>query len=92
MSIRLLSSTLPTDFALETKKWVAQHQGVLIEVRTTKEFHDRFIVLDDAVCWHVGCSLKDAGQKAFMLSEIEDQNNCAALVAQLNKSWNAAAT
>lgn len=90
MSIRLLSSKLPTDFALETRKWAAQHQGVSIEVRTTKEFHDRFIVLDDAVCWHIGCSLKDAGQKAFMLSEIEDQNNRVALVAQLNKSWNTA--
>jgi len=92
MSIRLLSSKLPADFALETRKWAAQHQGVAIEVRTTKEFHDRFIVLDDAACWHIGCSLKDAGQRAFMLSEIEDQNNRAALVAQLNKSWNTAAT
>jgi len=87
MSIQLLTSKVPNDFSLEAQKWIAQHQGLLLEVRTTKEFHDRFIVLDDTVCWHVGSSIKDAGQKAFMLSEMEDDNNRTALLTQLRKSW-----
>jgi hypothetical protein len=89
MNVRLLTSKLPTDFSLEAKKWLTQHMGTGLEVRTIKEFHDRFIVLDDADCWHIGCSIKDAGNKAFMLSQVEDEANRAALLAQIAASWNA---
>lgn len=90
MNIRILTSRLPADFALEGKKWLSQHAGSSLEVRTTKEFHDRFIVLDDTACWHVGCSIKDAGNKAFMLSELEDHDNRVALLAQVTRSWGTA--
>lgn len=92
MSARLLTSRLPTDFLLEAKKWLAQNPETSLEVRTMKEFHDRFIVLDDASCWHVGCSIKDAGNKAFMLSQVEDGANRAALLTQIGASWSAGAT
>lgn len=87
MAIRLLTSKLPEDFEIEVKKWRAQHPKIDLEVRTTKAFHDRFIVIDESECWHVGCSIKDAGNKAFMLSKIEDGGNCRALVAQIEASW-----
>lgn len=87
MSIRILTSKLPFDFGLEAKKWRSQNTEASLEVRTTKEFHDRFIVVDDTECWHIGCSIKDAGNKAFMLSELEDGDNRAALLAQIAKSW-----
>jgi hypothetical protein len=41
MTIRLLTSRLPIDFGLEAKAWLKQHPGIALEVRTTKEFHDR---------------------------------------------------
>lgn len=87
MTVRLLTSKLPVDFMLEAKTWLAQYPEIALEVRTTKEFHDRFIVIDEGACWHVGCSIKDAGNKAFMLSHIEDEDNCRALVAQIEASW-----
>lgn len=87
MAIRLLTSKLLEDFELEAKNWRAQHPEAGLEMRATKEFHDRFIVLDEGECWHVGCSIKDAGNKAFMLSKIEDEGNCRALVAQIEASW-----
>ncbi len=87
MSIRILTSKPPTDFALEANRWISQHRGSLLEVRTTKEFHDRFVLLDENACWHIGCSIKDAGSKAFMLSELEDHDNRMALLAQVEKSW-----
>ena len=90
MNVRILTSRIPSDFALEAKKWLTQHQGVVLEVRTSKEFHDRFIVLDGQSCWHIGASLKDAGAKAFMISQIEDDANAKALVKQIDKSWHAA--
>jgi hypothetical protein len=89
MNIRILTSKLPFDFSLEAKKWLSQHTETSLEVRTTKEFHDRFILLDDSACWHIGCSIKDAGHKAFMLSELEDADNRAALLAQANRAWDA---
>ncbi len=91
MTVRLLTWKTPSDFALEAQKWLAQHSGCALEVRTTREFHDRFIVLDNTSCWHVGCSIKDAGTRAFMLSEIEDDENRSAMLAQLGTSWTAAA-
>jgi hypothetical protein len=87
MTIRLLTSKLPNDFVLEAKKWREQHLEVTLEVRTTKAFHDRFVVIDEGECWHIGCSIKDAGNKAFMLSKIEDAGNSHALVAQIEASW-----
>lgn len=90
MSIRLLTSNLPTDFGLEAKAWLAQHPWATLEVRTTREFHDRFVVINELAFWHIGCSIKDAGKKAFMLSKIEDESNCRALLKQIEVSWKAA--
>lgn len=87
MRIRLLTTKLPSDFAQEAKAWSAQYPSVKLEVRTTKAFHDRFVVLDDVNCWHVGASLKDAGAKAFMLSQIEDSENRRALTSHIESSW-----
>ena len=91
MRIQLLTSKFPGDFSLEAKKWVSQHAGMTLKVRTTKDFQDRFVVLDGARCWHIGCSLKDAGNKAFMVSQVEDEENRAALISQIDKAWGSAA-
>lgn len=91
MSIQILTSDLPSDFALEAKKWLAQHSGASLEVRATRAFHDRFVAIDNTSCWHIGSSIKDAGQRAFMLSELEDDYNKVALMAHFAKSWSTAA-
>ncbi len=87
MTVHLLTRHIPNDFTHEAKKFVAQHSNFTIEVRKSKQFHDRFIILDSTECWHLGCSIKDAGKKAFMLSQIEDAGNCQALITQLNATW-----
>ena len=90
MELKLLTARLPADFPLEAKKWAGQYSGITLAVRKTREFHDRFIVLDGTKCWHIGCSLKDAGKKAFMMSEVEDEVNRAALLAEIGKAWDMA--
>ncbi|MDR4507803.1 MAG: hypothetical protein MRJ65_06130 [Candidatus Brocadiaceae bacterium] len=90
LKIRLLTYKIPSDFPQEACKFLAQHTNFTLEARRSKEFHDRFIVLDNDECWHVGCSIKDAGSKAFMLSKMEDQQNRDALVSQLENSWSTA--
>ena len=84
--IRLLTSRTPTDFVQEAKTFLAQHD-VSLEIRKTVEFHDRFLIVDETHCWHIGCSIKDAGSKIFMMSKLEDGGNRNALLCQLDKSW-----
>lgn len=87
LQVHILSFNLPSDMALEKKKFISQHPDISIEVRTTKEFHDRFIIIDGVNCYHIGASIKDAGDKAFMISEIEDSNNISVLLKSHKDSW-----
>lgn len=43
-----------------------------LEVKYTKVFHDRFLILDRDTAYHVGASLKDAGKKCFGINLIQD--------------------
>ncbi len=49
----------------------AQYTG--LTVKNIQTFHDRFMILDDSICYHIGASIKDAGKKSFAISKIEDQ-------------------
>ena len=44
-----------------------------LEVKYTKVFHDRFLILDRTTAYHVGASLKDAGKKCFGINLIQDE-------------------
>ena len=86
-SARILTLKYPDDFGLEASKFRAQYPKMNLELRKTKTFHDRFLVIDDAQCWHLGASIKDAGMKAFMISQVQGEENRAALLAQFEQSW-----
>ena len=42
-----------------------------INVRTYRNSHDRFLVIDDKEVYHIGASLKDLGKKMFAFSKLE---------------------
>jgi len=42
-----------------------------IEIKTFKQSHDRFLILDDDTIYHVGASLKDVGKKWFAFSKMD---------------------
>lgn len=44
-----------------------------LEVKYTKVFHDRFLILDRTIAYHVGASIKDAGKKCFGINLIQDE-------------------
>lgn len=52
---------LKPDFLIEVSNFHSQVAHVKIEVRTMAGFHDRFIVIDGDEFYHVGASIKDAG-------------------------------
>ena len=39
-------------------------------VITKKNFHDRFLIIDENHIYHIGASLKDAGKKTFAFSKL----------------------
>ena len=43
-----------------------------LDVKYTKVFHDRFLILDGKIVYHIGASLKDAGKKCFAVSLMKD--------------------
>ena len=89
LKVDILTSKLPSDFSLECSKFMGQHKSICLTVRKTKDFHDRFVIVDSNRCFHIGASIKDAGRKAFMISLIEDAANAAAVIEQQKTSWEA---
>lgn len=59
-----------------------------LRVNHTHVFHDRFLIIDKEVFYHFGTSLKDAGNKSFMFSEIEDDHIKEKLLNQIENEWN----
>ena len=87
MAARVLTSKCPTDFALETKKFGKQHPGFGVEVRTTKDFHDRFIILDQTRCYLLGASIKDAGNKGFTIVPLQEPSIVRFILNHANQVW-----
>ena len=54
-----------------------------LTVKHMTAFHDRFLILDDTVGYHVGASLKDAGKKRFGISQIQDEQTIQDILNRL---------
>jgi hypothetical protein len=89
LRVRILCSQYADALGAEARRFTAQHPGVEVEVRSARDFHDRFLVLDGRTCIHVGASINNAGRTAFMISRVDDPANQAALLASLEASWTA---
>lgn len=51
-----------------------------LSVKTTTDFHDRFLIIDKIEVYHIGASIKDAGKKSFGITKIEDEDLVNSLV------------
>ncbi len=88
VTILVLTRHMQPDFALEAKKFAMQH-GNKVEIRKTNSIHDRFVRTDRKRCWHLGTSIKDAGAKAFLISEIESPQILVSVLKELDTVWTA---
>jgi hypothetical protein len=43
-----------------------------LTVNYINTFHDRFLILDQKIGYHIGASLKDAGKKSFAITLLQD--------------------
>ena len=53
-----------------------------LSVKTNKDFHDRFLIIDKTEVYHIGASIKDAGKKSFGITKIEEKD---VIISILNK-------
>ena len=51
-----------------------------LSLKTTTDFHDRFLIIDKIEVYHIGASIKDAGKKSFGITKIEDEDLVNSLV------------
>jgi hypothetical protein len=91
-SVELLTTftAIKPDFQLEATAFQQQFPQAHLEVRTPRDFHDRFIAIDEADYYHVGASIKDAGKRAFLISKLEDQPIIALLRTHIKAAWEGA--
>ena len=54
-----------------------------LEVKYTEVFHDRFLIIDEKIAYHIGASLKDAGKKCFGINKLEDTGIIKDILARL---------
>jgi hypothetical protein len=68
IKIQIFTSTISKQLQLDINKYNQQYSN--LEVKITKNFHDRFMILDYEDIYHIGASLKDLGNKIFAFSKI----------------------
>ncbi|WP_071705932.1 ORF6N domain-containing protein [Murdochiella vaginalis] len=51
-----------------------------LSVKTTTDFHERFLIIDKTEVYHIGASIKDAGKKSFGITKIEDKDLIQSLI------------
>lgn len=77
----IYTSVISDSFRLDVEKYNAQYEPV--EVCIFKKSHDRFLIIDQDVVYHIGASLKDLAKKWFAFSKIKlDANE---LISKINK-------
>lgn len=65
----IYTHTVSKQLKLDIQKHNSQYSS--IEVKTYKQCHDRFLIIDNTDVYHIGASLKDLGKKMFAFSRLD---------------------
>ena len=65
----------------ETMSFNEQFGG--LEIRYSRKFHDRFLILDGEELYYCGASLKDAGRKVFAIGRIHDNEYLQGILSRI---------
>ena len=68
VSATIYTQSISKQLNLDLQKHNAQYAP--IDVRILKNFHDRFLFLDEKTIYHIGASVKDLGKKVFGFSKL----------------------
>ena len=64
----IYTHTISKQLKLDLEKYNSQYKDITI--KNFKDSHDRFMIIDDEIVYHIGASLKDLGKKWFAFSKI----------------------
>jgi phage regulator Rha-like protein len=70
VQVRIIKKSISDQFRLDLKKFEDQYFHV--EVKASKSIHDRFIIIDGEVLYHLGASLKDLGKRLFGFTKMDN--------------------
>lgn len=89
VQIQVLTTNMAGDFKLAGGKFKKQHEQAkkgTLAVRSSSKFHDRFLIVDDKT-FHLGASIKDAGNKLFVMTEIEGSDMKRKVSETISSYW-----
>lgn len=69
VTAQIYTSKITKQLLLDIEKYNTQYSA--IEIIEFKKSHDRFVIIDNKIVYHIGASLKDLGKKWFAFSKIE---------------------
>lgn len=75
-------SLTPT-FITVLESFKKQYRDIII--KQSIEFHDRFLIIDNTDYYSIGASIKDAGNKIFMLTKINDPRIQNLIIGQIEQ-------
>ena len=85
--------TIPVTIVLSTKsrlsnldidKYNQEYSNLALIYNDT--FHDRFIIIDKTIMYHLGTSINNAGTKTFAINKIEDKRIINMILIEVNNS------
>ncbi|PLY14351.1 MAG: DNA-binding protein [Sulfurimonas sp.] len=65
----IYTQTIKKQLKLDYEKYNKQYENITL--KETKDFHDRFLILDNSEIYHIGASIKDLGNKVFAFSKMD---------------------
>ena len=81
VAAKIYTASISKQLHLDLGKFNAQYPK--IEIKTFFKSHDRFLIIDNKVVYHIGASLKDLGKKWFAFSKME--LNAFEIITKLEK-------
>lgn len=88
INLRIITKNSCIKPAFERAVELYNKQYENLEVGISENYHDRFLIIDDSQFYHIGASLKDAGNKTFMFSLISDDDIINTIRLKITKDWN----
>ena len=72
IKVTLFTHTITKQLQNDLNKYNSQYNEIVL--KTFKNSHDRFLIIDDVEIYHIGASLKDLGKKWFGFSKFESDS------------------
>lgn len=72
LNINIITKSLTKELKLIIEKFNKQYKN--LKVFEYSKSHDRFLIIDEKIIYHIGASFKDLGNKWFAFSKLEDDN------------------